>query len=1008
MRQQPAVMDDQQEEIATLVRTLHETQQRLQALTGGEIDAVVHSGGQSYLLHDAQEKLQRSEMAQRDFAAIQSSTLNALPAHIALLDHAGTILSVNEGWQHFARSNGLEITSSCVGENYLEVCEHARGEFSDEALAAASGIRAVIGGVDATFSLDYPCHSPTEQRWFRLRVNPLENGGPRGAVVMHLDITATKLTEFRLQRLNRLHAVLSKTSEVCVRRRDRQKLFEAVCRIVVEDGRLRMALIFEMDADSREVQATAARGEGKEQLRELKITTDGGPLSLGTVGTALRTGRYNVCNNIPHDLRMEPWREIAAQQGVVATAAFPLTLEGITFGALVLHASEVGYFEDDEIRLMVAVASHLSFALTAQQKERQRQQATRALEQQTTELRALFDLVPAMIWFKDTHNGFLRVNQRVAETTGLRIEEIEGQSAYDIFPEQAVGYYKDDLEVIQSGLPKMGIVEQLPGPQGEKRWVQSDKVPVLDAEGTVTGLVALVHDITERKKAEQEIRFNEQRFRSLVEATASIAWDMPASGEFEVEQPGWSAFTGQSFEELRGWGWLQAIHPEDREETERVWSAAVANRTLYVVEHRILTCDQKYRNMAARAVPILNEEGNIRQWFGIHADITELKKLEQQFFRAQRLESIGTLAGGIAHDLNNVLAPIVMSVDLLKLEEKDARRLSILTMIEGSAKRGADMVRQMLLFGRGVEGRRVKVAVQQLVSEVEKIANDTFLKHFRVQTRVAPDLWTVLGDPTQLYQVLLNLAVNARDAMPDGGTLTISAENLVIDPHHAALNPEAQPGPYITLQVEDTGTGMEPEVIEQIFDPFFTTKELGKGTGLGLSTSLAIVKSHGGFVRVESELGRGTKFRISLPAQTKQAAADTEFEESAPQRGAGELILVVDDEASVRQITQRTLEAFGYRVILASDGAEAVATYARQGAEIAVVLTDMMMPVMDGPETIIGLRKLNAKLPIIAASGLPASDHVAQFASLGVQHFLPKPYTAETMLKVLRQILGKP
>jgi CheY-like chemotaxis protein len=299
------------------------------------------------------------------------------------------------------------------------------------------------------------------------------------------------------------------------------------------------------------------------------------------------------------------------------------------------------------------------------------------------------------------------------------------------------------------------------------------------------------------------------------------------------------------------------------------------------------------------------------------------------------------------------------------------------------------------------------VQVQHLIRDIQKIANDTFLKNFSVRTNIAPDVWLIAGDPTQLHQVLLNLCVNARDAMPNGGAITISAENIHLDEHSAGMNVDAQPGPYVVLCVEDTGTGMPPEVIERIFDPFYTTKEQGKGTGLGLATSLAIVKSHGGFIHVYSEPEKGSKFRVYIPAQTETALeAETSLKIEMP-RGNGELILVVDDESSVRQITQQTLEAFGYRVVLASDGAEAVAVYASRGAEVAAVVTDMMMPGIDGPATIQVLRKMKANLPVIAASGLSTDAQVGKARDLGVKHFLPKPFTAEALLKMLKQVLAK-
>jgi PAS domain S-box-containing protein len=386
-------------------------------------------------------------------------------------------------------------------------------------------------------------------------------------------------------------------------------------------------------------------------------------------------------------------------------------------------------------------------------------------------------------------------------------------------------------------------------------------------------------------------------------------------------------------------------------------------------------------------------------------DQTERKKLEQQFLRAQRMESIGTLAGGIAHDLNNVLGPIIMSLDLLRMQFPDHSSQNLLALISSSAHRGADMVRQVLSFARGVEGQRLEVQIKHLIRDIEKIVNDTFLKHIEVRAIVPHDLWTVLGDPTQIHQVLLNLCVNARDAMPESGTLTLSAENVALDEHYASLAKEARPGPYVVLQVEDSGTGMPPEVAERIFDPFFTTKEVGKGTGLGLSTSLAIIKSHGGFIRVYSEVGKGTKFKIYLPAQTEASASMAEEQIAEMPRGNGELVLVVDDESVVRQITQQTLEAFGYRVVLAVEGADALAIYAARREEISVVLTDMMMPVMDGPATIQVLTRLNPDIRIIAASGLTANGNMAQVSRLGVKYFLPKPYTAETLLKTLREAL---
>lgn len=399
-------------------------------------------------------------------------------------------------------------------------------------------------------------------------------------------------------------------------------------------------------------------------------------------------------------------------------------------------------------------------------------------------------------------------------------------------------------------------------------------------------------------------------------------------------------------------------------------------------------------------------DGNPRRILAIHTDVTERKKLQAQFFRAQRLESIGTLAGGIAHDLNNVLSPILMSIGLLRTMWKDEESVDILTTIEGSARRGADMVRQVLAFARGVDGVRVSVDLSRILDDLGRVVRDTFPRNITFRTRIPPTLWYLTGDPTQIHQVLMNLFVNARDAMPAGGGLTVEAANVRLDEQYAAMSSRSQPGPYVRITVADTGEGMPPATLERVFEPFFTTKEVGSGTGLGLSTVEAIVRSHGGFVNVYSEPGKGTTFRIYLPAGE---ASDVPMEKPAETipPGRGELILVVDDEVAVRTITQQTLEAFGYRVVTASDGAEAVVIFARQGHEIDLVLTDISMPVMDGPATIRALLRMDPDLRIVAASGHGGNGGTLSAAVYGVRDFIAKPYTAEALLDVVQRVLGE-
>lgn len=386
----------------------------------------------------------------------------------------------------------------------------------------------------------------------------------------------------------------------------------------------------------------------------------------------------------------------------------------------------------------------------------------------------------------------------------------------------------------------------------------------------------------------------------------------------------------------------------------------------------------------------------------VNTDITQKKQLEAQFLRAQRLESIGTLASGIAHDLNNVLAPILMTAQLLETQLHDARSKRLLPILVTNAKRGANLVKQVLSFTRGVEGDRTILQLKHLILEIQQIAKETFPKSIEVDCQIPRNLWTVSGDATQLHQVLMNLCVNARDAMSNGGTLTICAENLVVDENYAKMHFDAKVGSYIVVIVADTGMGIRHEILDRIFEPFFTTKELGKGTGLGLSTVIGIVKSHGGFITVCSEVGRGSQFKVYLPAQ--EAAETAEEKELELPQGSGELILIIDDEASIRDITKTSLEAYNYKAIIASDGIEAIALYAEHRQEISLVLTDMVMPSMDGLTTIRTLQKINPNVKIIAISGLATSDKVNAAYEVGIKAFLSKPYTAKQLLETINTV----
>jgi two-component system, cell cycle sensor histidine kinase and response regulator CckA len=395
--------------------------------------------------------------------------------------------------------------------------------------------------------------------------------------------------------------------------------------------------------------------------------------------------------------------------------------------------------------------------------------------------------------------------------------------------------------------------------------------------------------------------------------------------------------------------------------------------------------------------------------FSVNTDITEYLHEQEYRVRAQRMESLGTLAGGIAHDLNNVLTPILMGVQLLDQGEHDESKRKLLRTMEIGIKRGADMIRQVLSFASGVEGERHLLNIDAVLDELHNFCRDSLPKDVHIIIERTGDLWPVMGDSTQILQVLINLATNARDAMPDGGSLTIRASNVHLTEDYSAATGLANPGRYVSIEAEDNGTGMPSDVASKVFEPFFTTKEVGKGTGLGLPTSMAIVRSHGGYMQVYTEPGKGTRFIVHLPAASLDSAIEIEAiaAELESYRGSGECILVIDDEASIRQIVRQTLEAHGYTTLVASNGREGIEIIENSGEHIDLVLTDMMMPVMDGAETAAYISTHHPSLVVIAASGLNANGGVARAANAGITDFIPKPFTTDGLLIAVRRALDK-
>ena len=512
---------------------------------------------------------------------------------------------------------------------------------------------------------------------------------------------------------------------------------------------------------------------------------------------------------------------------------------------------------------------------------------------------------------------------------------------------------------------------------------------------------ALSAEITERKQAEEKIREQAALLDKAQEAIMVCDLDDRL------------IYWNKSAERLYGWTAVEAIGQNAdqflfKNESPQFlqMKRQLLERSEWVGELPQITKGGKPVIVESRWTLVRDGDSSPKSKLVINTDITERKKLEAQFLRAQRMETLGALAGGIAHDLNNALSPIMIGLQLLRNDIPATDRSKILDTMNGSAQRGSEMVKQIVAFARGVSGEVAILDLKHLVFEMEKLAKQTFPRSIRIQSRIAANLYPVAGNATQLHQVLLNLCVNARDAMPDGGVLHMEADNVVLDKKDSVWKPEPVSGPHVVLTVSDTGCGMTAEVMQRVFEPFFTTKEIGKGTGLGLSTVQGIVKGHSGFAEVITEAGKGTTFKIYLPST---ATADSPIVQLAPASlpsGHGEQVLVVDDEIAVLEMTRETLETFNYRVLMAKNGAEAVVIYQRNKDEIRAVISDMMMPIMDGPATVDALRKIDPGVRVIGISGLGSEAALVKCGKLGVQRFLRKPFTPEELLTTLHSVVA--
>ena len=585
------------------------------------------------------------------------------------------------------------------------------------------------------------------------------------------------------------------------------------------------------------------------------------------------------------------------------------------------------------------------------------------------------------------------VNQHAADLMQRERRVLMGRRVWDEYPALRDTDFEHALRRV-AATGRAETIEEYYYPPFDQ-WFEHNIYPFED------GVTVYFRDVTEARRVREELQHREQRLReqaALLDKASDAIVVRDDAGHVTYWNRSAEALYGWSADDITGCRVREMLYA-DPSGHDRAMDALWQDGE-WVGELRQVDRDGRELRVEARWTLVRDDDAP-SSVLEIVTDVTARRLAEQQALRAQRMESLGTLASGMAHDLNNALSPILMAIQLLRDDPPASEREEMLDLVEETTRHSAELVQQVLGFARGVDGRRLPVDVAALVGDVARLVRDTFPPGVQWRADVEDGVPHVVGDVTQLYQVLVNLCVNARDAMPDGGALVVRATRQELAELPVLAPSDAAPGTYVRLEVVDTGQGMPPEVVDRVFEPFFTTKETGRGTGLGLSTSLGIVESHRGFMEVTSAPGAGTRFVIHLPASTDRAAPVPPAARARP--GRGEMILVVEDQPGVRHSTARALEANGYRVVTAADGEEAVARFGEHVDDVALVLTDMMMPGMDGAETVRRIRQVRPDVPAVITSGLvhEATDVTDRLAV----PFLAKPYGTGQLLEAVGQAL---
>lgn len=833
----------------------------------------------------------------------------------------------------------------------------------------------------------------------------------RRTALLRVELAERWRAEKRILKLNRLYAVVTKVNKAIIRAKSHEMLFDEVCRLIVEYGQFPLAWIGVVDHATHSVRPVAYASPDIRYVDNLQISTlEQLPEGRGPSGTAAREGRHCIISDIKTDPRMEPWRALALERNYRSTAAFPLKLRGDTIAVLALFASEPHFLDDEEeTALLDGVAGDISFALDALDRERQRERAENALHNSEERFRTAFEQAATGVALSDTNTTIQTANSTLCEMLGYTQEELVGMAfiSPQLTPPEDIGTGKEYARKLLDGdLSRACWEKRYLHKDGHPVWTQVVNAVVRDSAGKPLHFVTQILDITARKRAEAELRQSNWTLQAIVQASPAAIVALDPEGKVTA----WNKASEQMF------GWLaeevlgrpHPIVPEDKtDESQRLVATAMRGEVFADMELKRKKKDGAMLDVSLSVAPLRNAEDQITGVLALYVDLTERKRLEAQLLQSQKLESVGRLAGGVAHDFNNLLTVINCYSDLLldRLNHQGPLAES-LKEIHKAGEQAASLTRQLLAFSRRQVLQLKVVSLDEVVENLKEMLQRLIGEDIELVVLSKPKLGKVKADPGQLQQVIMNLVVNARDAMPRGGKLIIQVEDVELGEEYADAHSDVGPGRYVMLAISDTGAGMDEDTQRRIFEPFFTTKEAGKGTGLGLSMVWGIVKQSGGHIWVYSELGKGTTFKIYLPRVEAPVVPQRLPEKVAISQG-NETILLVEDQLQLRELTSRILQGYGYKVLQAANGEQALMICKRENA-IHLVLTDIVMPGITGVELGKRLREYLPAVKLVYMSGYTDDVIFRQGALEPTAAYLEKPFTPEGLAAKIREVLGEP